>query len=166
MNCQIFSTGLSSNDFGGSGIRVMLSGYRAYRRGVSRPDRAAERRGLPASPFGRFPPDAAPSRRCCSAAGRGRPRFLAPGRWRRRCRSSVSADRAVPRAASRAAPSAGDLVLRTDPGLVRLSMAFLHAILRAWLGESDVILGSGAVLHRSGCCVTLHAVGSYGSPAP
>jgi hypothetical protein len=26
MNCQMFSTGLSSGDFGGKGIRVMLSG--------------------------------------------------------------------------------------------------------------------------------------------
>src|SRR5215208_5060882 len=39
---------------------------------------------------------------------------------------------------------------------VRLSRAFLHTVLR--LDEGDVILGSGAVLHRSNSCVTLHTV--------
>jgi hypothetical protein len=30
MNCQIFSTGLSSGDFGGNGKRVMLSGIGSF----------------------------------------------------------------------------------------------------------------------------------------
>lgn len=45
-------------------------------------------------------------------------------------------------------------------------MAFVDAILRSLFGEGHLIVGSGAILHRSGCCVTLHAVGSYEGPAP
>src|SRR5205814_2368659 len=78
----------------------------------------AEQHGLPASPFGRSRPDAKPWRRYCSAAEQARRRSLEPGKWPRRCRPSASADRAVPRGVSRAAPSPGDLVLLSDPGLV------------------------------------------------
>jgi hypothetical protein len=45
--------------------------------------------------------------RCGVAARQDEAGLLAPDRWRRRCRSSVSADHAAPRVASRAAPSAG-----------------------------------------------------------
>src|SRR6266550_77240 len=52
-------------------------------------------------------PDAKPWRRYCSAAEQARRRSLEPGKWPRRCRPSASADRAVPRGVSRAAPIAG-----------------------------------------------------------
>jgi hypothetical protein len=43
---------------------------------------------------------------------------------------------------------------------VPLSIGFPQAILRARADEGDMVLGSGAILHRSNGCVTLHAVGA------
>src|SRR6202011_4732007 len=79
MNCQMFSTGLSSGDFGGDGKSVMLSG-------MIPPDQEEGWRARRARPQARFPPDEAPWLHCCRRVVRARRLFLRPGRWRRKYR--------------------------------------------------------------------------------
>src|SRR6202030_586153 len=112
MNCQIFSTGLSSGDFGGSGKRVMLSGMeslfetchpaRSRRTSACAPGATASE----ISPT-RFLPDAGPWLHCCRRVVRARRLFLRPGRWRRKYRPNSSSGRAAPKAVSRVSPIGG-----------------------------------------------------------
>ena len=144
-------------------MRVMFFGTTERRSCASRRGRGGARRGRAA--------DAAQisSRWTCmasvSAKGRRAPRRRRGlGRSRRTGRRYRSAGRGLARRVPRLAhcrtmPFFG----RSGPRpymRVRLSTAFLHAVLRAWLCEAWSLLGSGAVLYRSNGCVTLHAVGS------
>ena len=119
MNCQMFSTGLSSGDFGGSGIRVMLSGMVELLREV--PAGLIEQQhgvGTGRHRLGDF--RQVQGHRVGVAARQDQAGGGASGRADRaedvgRARALVVRRRG-PCAAPRPAP--GDLVLLADPGLV------------------------------------------------
>ena len=108
MNCQTFSTGLSSGHLGGSGTSVMFGGTMSLS-DRCHPGLVEDEHGVspPAPPPSRSRPDAGSSPRCCSEARQGLRPCRAWGRWRRRYRSRRCVDRAARRVATRAWPSAG-----------------------------------------------------------
>jgi hypothetical protein len=64
----MFSTGLSSGDFGGMGRIVMFVGMTNLAADAIQPDRRGGRRGLLVRPSGRSPRGAGSSPRCCMRA--------------------------------------------------------------------------------------------------
>jgi hypothetical protein len=106
MNCHGFSTGFSSGDLGGSGIRVMLSGTSSFSERCQPAWSSKRTAWAPGSTTCAISSDAAASQRYYSAAAPGWQRCRAAGTRRRRYRPSGYADHAVPRAVPRRAQSA------------------------------------------------------------
>src|SRR3984893_5862579 len=76
MNCQMFSTGLSSGDFGGNGKSGCCLGWKASSRHAVPPDQEEGWRARRARPQARFPPDEGPWLHCCRRVVRARRLFL------------------------------------------------------------------------------------------
>ena len=118
MNCQTFSRTFRSGHSGGSGSRVMLAGTAAWWERCPPPDRAAAQRAVLAAPRRCSWPDAGSCSRCCGRAGPGCALALAGADGAEDGGGRLAQVLRSRRSGGALCPSAGNLVLLANPGLV------------------------------------------------